>query len=102
MSRMNGKFGTYLMEDVYGNKNLEKDKAIEIPLIGTLEEYEIDKKRQRELQKVLSAGSLIPQLKKPDPTSLKTGKIQMSKNQLNKTYSMLKRYIYNKEEEGKR
>lgn len=33
---MNGKFGTYLVQDVYGNMNLDKDKAIEMPKINTL------------------------------------------------------------------
>ncbi len=46
---MNGDFGTYLVKDVYGNMNLGKHNAIEMQKINTLEEYEEDKKRQREL-----------------------------------------------------
>lgn len=36
LSRMNGDFGTFLVKDVYGNMNFEKNNAIEMPKINTL------------------------------------------------------------------
>lgn len=35
-----GTFGSLLVKDVYGNMNFQKDKAIEMPKMMTLEEYE--------------------------------------------------------------
>lgn len=36
LARM-GKFGNYLVNDIYGNMNFEKDKAIEMPKITSIE-----------------------------------------------------------------
>ena len=56
---MNGDFGTFLVHDVYGNMNFEKGKAIEMPRINNLQEYEEEKKRLKEMNKVVSAGALL-------------------------------------------
>ncbi len=51
-----GKFGNFLVKDVYGNMNFEKDKAIEMPKINTLQEYEEQKKKEREMLRIASTG----------------------------------------------
>ncbi len=46
LSKIGGEFGTYLVQEIYGNMNFEKGKVIEMPKINTLQEYEDEKKRQ--------------------------------------------------------
>lgn len=51
---MNGKFGQFLVQDVYGNMNFDKSQAIEMPKINTLQEYEDDKKQIKNMLKIRS------------------------------------------------
>lgn len=77
---MNGDFGKYLVKDIYGNDDFSKDKVIEMPRINNLQEYEEDRKRQKDLKKVMSTGSLMPTQRRQGVNDLKRGKLHLSKN----------------------
>lgn len=101
ISRM-GEFGTLLVKDVYGNMNFQKDKAIEIPKVGTLEEYEeelkkqkLDKKmRQTQAYKDLGAAGVANANKEFSTSQSAADNMRLSKFALNKTYSIMRRHFY--------